>query len=62
MLPCRAQLAFVLIVVLLGTASMLQSCGQTGDLYLPPPEPASQPASEPAPANGGANNESNGDA
>ena len=39
MFPCRAQLAFVLIVVLLGTASMLQSCGQTGDLYLPDPEP-----------------------
>ena len=56
MFPCRAQLAFILIVVLLGTASMLQSCGQTGDLYLPAPEPA--PA---APDNGGDNN-NNGDA
>lgn len=56
MFPCRAQLAFILIVVLLGTASMLQSCGQTGDLYLPEPEPA------PAPENGGSNNNNNGDA
>ncbi|HDP88875.1 MAG TPA: hypothetical protein ENN42_02815 [Thioalkalivibrio sp.] len=39
MFPCRAQLAFILLVVLLGSLGMLQSCGQTGDLYLPTPEP-----------------------
>ena len=52
MFPCRAQLAFVLLVVLLGAMSMLQSCGQTGDLYLPEPEPA--PADSRDRANGDA--------
>lgn len=39
MFPCRAHFAFILLVILLGSLGMLQSCGQTGDLYLPEPEP-----------------------
>ena len=70
MFSCRAQTAFVLVVVLLGSLSMLQSCGQTGDLYLPEPEAAPPaeapagdadvpPASAPTPAQ--QNNNNNGD-
>lgn len=40
MMPCKAHLVLILIVLVLGTAQMLASCGQKGDLYLPedPPE------------------------
>lgn len=32
---CWPRLGFIAIVVVLGTSSMLASCGQKGDLYLP---------------------------
>ena len=35
MIPCKAQLAFIALVVVLGSMQMLASCGQKGDLYLP---------------------------
>lgn len=37
---CKAQLVFISVIVILGSAQMLASCGQKGDLYLPenPPE------------------------
>ena len=35
---CKAHLLLVLVVVALGGAQMLASCGQKGDLYLPEDE------------------------
>ncbi len=35
MMPCKAQLALIALVVVLGSMQMLASCGQKGDLYLP---------------------------
>jgi predicted small lipoprotein YifL len=35
MIPCKAQLALIALVAILGTTQMLASCGQKGDLYLP---------------------------
>ncbi|MFP4080594.1 MAG: LPS translocon maturation chaperone LptM [Ectothiorhodospira sp.] len=39
---CGANLLLVAVVVVLGTASMLASCGQRGDLYLPEEEPPAE--------------------
>ena len=39
MIPCKAQLAFIALVVVLGSMQMLASCGQKGDLYLPEDAP-----------------------
>ncbi|MBK1724279.1 LPS translocon maturation chaperone LptM [Thiocystis violacea] len=42
---CWARTLFILVVVALGALSMLNACGQRGDLYLPeppPPTPASR--------------------
>ncbi|SIT69390.1 lipoprotein-attachment site-containing protein [Ectothiorhodosinus mongolicus] len=36
---CWARSVFVVIVVVLGTASMVSSCGQKGDLFLPSDAP-----------------------
>ena len=41
---CWARYLFVLMVVTLGTLSMLGACGQKGPLYLPPPTPEDQAA------------------
>lgn len=38
-MPCKAQLVFIVLVILLGTMQMLASCGQKGDLYLPEDAP-----------------------
>jgi predicted small lipoprotein YifL len=57
---CWAQTVFVLVVVVLGSASMIGACGQKGPLYLPeepvvdataaePPPGADVPAAAPAP-------------
>lgn len=35
---CWSNLLLITVVVILGTASMLSSCGQRGDLYLPDDE------------------------
>ncbi|EHQ53344.1 MULTISPECIES: LPS translocon maturation chaperone LptM [Ectothiorhodospira] len=35
---CWSNLMLIGVVVVLGTASMLASCGQKGDLYLPQEE------------------------
>lgn len=32
---CPSQWLFVVVVILLGTASMLSGCGKKGPLYLP---------------------------
>jgi len=32
---CWAQIAFIIVVAVLGLASMLSACGQKGPLYLP---------------------------
>jgi hypothetical protein len=34
-MPCKTQLAFIALIVVLGSMQMLASCGQKGDLYLP---------------------------
>ncbi|AGA31791.1 hypothetical protein TVNIR_0078 [Thioalkalivibrio nitratireducens DSM 14787] len=34
-MPCKAHVALILVVVLLGTLQILASCGQKGDLYFP---------------------------
>ncbi|MGQ9658810.1 MAG: LPS translocon maturation chaperone LptM [Thermochromatium sp.] len=39
---CWANTFFILIVVVLGLASILGACGQKGDLYLPEPVPVSR--------------------
>ncbi len=39
---CLPNLCFVLLILILGTASLLSACGQKGDLYLPEPEPKEQ--------------------
>ncbi|NEX19453.1 lipoprotein [Thiorhodococcus mannitoliphagus] len=41
---CWARTLFILTVVALGALSMLNACGQKGDLYLP-----EQPEATPAP-------------
>lgn len=43
---CWARYLFVLVVVALGTLSMLGACGQKGPLYLPPPEGQATPAKQ----------------
>lgn len=43
---CWARYLFVLVVVALGTLSMLGACGQKGPLYLPPPEDQAAPAKQ----------------
>jgi predicted small lipoprotein YifL len=42
MIPCKAQLAFIALVVILGSMQMLASCGQKGDLYLPEDAPGEE--------------------
>ena len=38
-MPCKAQLVFVVLIVILGSMQILASCGQKGDLYLPEDAP-----------------------
>ncbi|MGV6858143.1 MAG: LPS translocon maturation chaperone LptM [bacterium] len=35
---CWAQTVMILLVIALGSLSMLSACGQKGSLYLPPPD------------------------
>ncbi len=35
---CWAQTLMILLVLALGSLSMLSACGQKGDLYLPTPD------------------------
>ncbi|PYG03532.1 MULTISPECIES: lipoprotein [unclassified Thioalkalivibrio] len=35
---CKAHLLLLIVVIVLGGAQMLASCGQKGDLYLPEDE------------------------
>lgn len=37
---CWARTLFIFVVVVLGALSMLNACGQKGDLYLPDEPPA----------------------
>ncbi len=39
MRPCWAQILFLLVVLTLGTLSLLSACGQKGPLYLPDERP-----------------------
>jgi predicted small lipoprotein YifL len=36
---CKAHLALIAVVLVLGSLQMLASCGQKGDLYLPEDAP-----------------------
>ncbi len=36
---CWARYLFIVVVIALGTLSMIGACGHAGPLYLPPPEP-----------------------
>lgn len=38
-MPCKAHLFFIALVIALGSMQMLASCGQKGDLYLPEEAP-----------------------
>ncbi|MFO8153700.1 LPS translocon maturation chaperone LptM [Thioalkalivibrio sp.] len=38
-MPCKAQLVFIAVIVVLGSLQILASCGQKGDLYLPEDAP-----------------------
>lgn len=40
---CKAQYAFIALIVILGSMQMLSSCGQKGDLYLPQDAPQHVP-------------------
>ncbi len=40
MRPCWAQILLALVVVTLGSLSLLSACGQKGPLYLPDEAPA----------------------
>jgi len=42
MIPCKAHLALIALVVILGSMQMLASCGQKGDLYLPKDAPGEE--------------------
>ena len=46
---CWSRYLFILVVIVLGSASMLSACGQKGPLVLPEEPPASQ-TSEPSAA------------
>jgi len=39
---CWSNLTMIAVVMLLGSLSMLASCGQKGDLYLPEAPPESE--------------------
>ncbi len=41
MRPCPATVVFLLVVILLGTMSLLSACGKKGPLYLPDEQAAS---------------------
>ena len=34
-MPCKAHLLFIALIIALGSIQMIASCGQKGDLYLP---------------------------
>lgn len=46
---CWARTLFIFVVIALGALSMLNACGQKGDLYLPEHSPA-PPAGDDVPA------------
>jgi predicted small lipoprotein YifL len=44
---CWSQTLFLLLVIVLGTGSMLSGCGKKGPLYLPQPQQDPQQQTEP---------------
>jgi predicted small lipoprotein YifL len=45
---CWARSLFTLVVIALGTLSMIEACGQKGPLYLPEPGAEQRPPKSPA--------------